>query len=132
MFQDQNNVEWFHFLPNKPVLSFFLSSEHVFRKRSRRIQRTNTKVKSPNNAMVNRLTCDSLSLWREVFLSVVEALHCSGCFSACRSAHFPVCEEDHGTGLALRLALLGCQGFCGILPSGPTSLHLGSSLYVRA
>ena len=60
MFQDQNNVEWFHFLPNKPVLSFFLSSKHVFRKRSRRIQRTNTKVKSPNNAMVNRLICDRL------------------------------------------------------------------------
>ena len=67
-----------------------------------------------------------------IFLSVVEALLSSGCFSACRGAHFPVCEEDHGTGLALRLALLGCQGSCGIVPNGPTSSYSGSSVYIRA
>ena len=60
------------------------------------------------------------------------SLHCSGCFSACRGAHFPVCEEDHGTGLALRLALLGCQGSCDIVTNGPTSSFSGSSVDVRA
>ena len=54
---------------------------------------------------------------------MVEALHCSGCFSACRGAHFPVCDEDHRNGLALRLAVLRCQGFCGIVPNGPASSY---------
>ena len=62
-----------------------------------------------------------------IILSVVEALHCSGCFSACRGAHFPVCEEDYGTGLALRLDLLGCQGSCGIVPNGLTNSYSGYS-----
>ena len=101
--QNVNNVEWFHFQSNKPALSF-LFPKHIFRKKNQRIQHTNTKLKLSNNAIVNRLSCDSLSLWRKVFLLVVEALHYSGCFSACRDAHFPVCEEDHRTGLALCLA----------------------------
>ena len=96
------------------------------------MQHTNTKLKSSNNSNVNRLTRDSSSLWREVFLSVVEALHCSDCFPACRGAHFAVCEEDHGTGLVLRLVLLGCQGSCGIVPNGPAGSYSGSSVCVRA
>ena len=96
------------------------------------MERTNTKLQSSNNAIINRLTRDSSFLWSGVFLSVVEVLHCSGCFSACRGAHFPVCEEDHGTGLALPLALLGCQGSCGIVPNGSASSYSGSSVYVRA
>ena len=87
-------------------------------------------MKSSNNAIVNRLTRGSLSLWREVFLLVVEALHCSDCFSACWGVHFLVCEKDHGTSLALCLALLGCQGFGDIVPNGATSSYLGSSVYV--
>ena len=61
-----------------------------------------------------------------------KALHCYSCFSACRSVHFPVCEEDHRTCSALHLALLGCQGSCGIVPNGPASLYLGSSAYASA
>ena len=65
---------------------------------------------------------DISSLWREVFLSLVEAplfwLFCNG-------AHFTVCEEDHGTGLALRLAL-GCQGSCDIVSNWSASLYMGS------
>ena len=45
---------------------------------------------------------------------------------------FPVSEEDHGTGLALRLALLGCQGSSGIVPNEPASSYLVSSVYGRA
>ena len=86
---------------------------------------------SSNNAIVNRVTYDTSSLWREVFLSVFEALLCSCCFSACRGVHFPVCEEDNGIGLTLRLALLGCQGSCGIVPNGLASSYSGSSVYVR-
>ena len=55
------------------------------------------------------------------------SLHCSGCDSACRGAHFPVCDVDDGTGLALCLALSGCQGSCGIVPNGPASSYSGSS-----
>ena len=42
---------------------------------------------------------------------MVEALHCSGSHAACRAAHFLLVEEDHGTGLALHLALLRVSGF---------------------
>ena len=55
------------------------------------------------------------------------ALHCSGCNSACRGVHFPLCEVDHGTGLALRLALSGCQGSCGIVPNGPAASSCSGS-----
>ena len=58
---------------------------------------------------------------------MVGALHRSGCNSACRGAHFPVCEADHGIGLALRLAVSGCQGSCGIVPNEPASWYSGSS-----
>ena len=34
--------------------------------------------------------------------------------------------------VALRLALLGCQGSCGIVPNGPASSYSGSSVYIRA
>ena len=98
-----------------------LSLKHIFRK-TRKFQWKNTTLK----------TCGSSSLWREVFISVVKALHCSGCFSAFRGVHFPICEKDHGTGLALHLFLLGCQGSCGIVLNGPTSSHSGSSVYIRA
>ena len=47
-------------------------------------------------------------------------------FSAYRVVHFPVGEEDQGTGLALCLTLSGCQDFCGIVPNGPASSYLGS------
>ena len=47
-------------------------------------------------------------------------------FSTCRGADFLVGEEDHRTGLALRLALVGCQGSCGIIPNGPVSSYPGS------
>ena len=39
----------------------------------------------------------------------------------------PRSEQDNGTGLALCLALLGCQGFCGIALNGSTSSHSKSS-----
>ena len=55
-------------------------------------------------------------------VSVFKVLHCSGC-QASRGAHFPIVEEDNGTGVALHLALLGCKGSCGIVPNGPASLH---------
>ena len=45
--------------------------------------------------------------------------------SACRGVYVPAVEEDNRTGLALCLACLGCQGSCGIVPNGPTSLHSG-------
>ena len=62
---------------------------------------------------------------------MVKVLHFSGCFSACRGAHVPVYAEDHGNHLALPPALLGCQGFCGIVPNGPASSYSGSSVYGR-
>ena len=74
-------------------------------------------LKSSNNPIISRLTGANLSLWREVFISVVEALHCSGYFSTCRGVHFRICEEDHGATSAMHLALTGCQDpcSCGIL-----------------
>ena len=42
-----------------------------------------------------RVTRNSSSVRRELFLLVVEALHCSGSHSACRGAHLPVVQEDH-------------------------------------
>ena len=71
------------------------------------IEKYKTASTRSNDAIVKRVTIFSSSLRREVFLSVVEALHCSGWLLASRGAHFPVSEEDHGTGLALRLALSG-------------------------
>ena len=41
--------------------------KRIFRKRNRKIQRTNTKLNPSNNAIANRLTRDSSSLWRELF-----------------------------------------------------------------
>ena len=49
--------------------------------------------------------------------------HSSGCLPACRDAHLPVGEGDHGIGLALCLALSRCQGSCGIIPNGPVSSY---------
>ena len=57
------------------------------------------------------VTRNSLSLRRELFLLVVEALHCSGSHSACRAAHFLLAEEDHRTGLTLGLSLLNLSRF---------------------
>lgn len=54
---------------------------------------------------------ESSPVRREFLLLVVEALHCFGSHSACIAAHFHVVEEGHGTGLALRLALLNVSGF---------------------
>ena len=70
----------------------------------------------------------------EVFLLVVESLHCSGCFLAYKGVHFPVREEDHRTGLALWLTLIRCQGSCGIVPTGLTVciLRYASGLEVLA
>ena len=51
-------------------------------------------------------------------------------FFSLRNAHFPVCQEDHRTGLALCLAFLGCQDSCGIPSNGPVSSYSGSSVYI--
>ena len=64
-----------------------------------------------HDRIVYKVTRDSSSVSREIFLSLVEALHSSGC-QACRGGHFPVVEQDDGTGLVLCLALLGCQSSC--------------------
>ena len=42
------------------------------------IEKYKTASTRSNDAIVKRVTFFSSSLWREVFLSVVEALHCSG------------------------------------------------------
>ena len=46
--------------------------------------------------------------------------------SACRGAHFPVVEKVNGTGLAMCLALYGCQGTCDKVSNGPASSYSGS------
>ena len=88
----------------------------------------NHQSEHKSDGNVFKVTRNSSSVRREIFLLVVKALHCSGC-QACRGAHFPIVDS---IGLALHLALLDCQGSCGIAPNGPTSLHLGSFKYVRA
>ena len=45
-------------------------------------------------------------------------------FSTWRGAHFPVAEEDQGTGLALHIVHLEGQDSCDIVPNRPASSYL--------
>ena len=84
-----------------------ISAKHIFRKRNRRIQRTNTKLKSSNNSIVNTFSRNSSSLQREVLPSVVEALHCSDFFQLAEVRTSPCLRRI--TGLVQHCAW-PCQG----------------------
>ena len=70
------------------------SKKSAFKKN---IIRKNYRSKIPT-----KITCNSSSVRREKFLSVVEALHCSGFILACRGAHFPVVELEDADEVVFR------------------------------
>ena len=55
----------------------------------------NHQSEHKSDGNVFKVTRNSSSVRREIFLLVVEALHCSGC-QACRGADFPVVDRITG------------------------------------
>ena len=55
----------------------------------------NHQSEHKSDGNVFKVTRNSSSVRREIFLLVVEALHCSGC-QACRGVHFPVVDRITG------------------------------------
>ena len=55
----------------------------------------NHQSEHKSDGNVFKVTRNSSSVRREIFLLVVEALHSSGC-QACRGAHFPVVDRITG------------------------------------
>ena len=55
----------------------------------------NHQSEHKSDGNVFKVTRNSSSVRREIFLLVVKALHCSGC-QACRGAHFPVVDRITG------------------------------------
>ena len=64
----------------------------------------------PDSYWKSKVSRSNSSVRREKFLSVVEALHCSGFLWACRGVHFPVVELEDADRMT----------HCGMVPNGVT------------
>ena len=129
-----------------------ISPKCIFRKRNRRIQRTNTNLKSSNNSVVNMLTrdislggrssplfwlffslprCALSRMWEgswDWFSIVPGPVRVSGFLWHCSKW---ACQFVFGI-FSIRQGFR-CQhvALC-IVPNGPTSSYSGSSVYIRA